>query len=89
MSINKATAGVIALSGTSLLLCLLGVLTVHNEIRSIWMELDLEMDRFKLEADDLWQDMLAMGAGTPSNRKRRNSYGAYQVPANISDQYQK
>uniref|UniRef100_A0A183C7R8 Col_cuticle_N domain-containing protein n=1 Tax=Globodera pallida TaxID=36090 RepID=A0A183C7R8_GLOPA len=74
-----ATLGVIGLSGTTLLLCLFGIASIYDEIQSIWTELDLEMDRFKLETDDMWHDMLAMGAGTPSNRARRNAYGSYQA----------
>uniref|UniRef100_A0A914Z530 Uncharacterized protein n=1 Tax=Panagrolaimus superbus TaxID=310955 RepID=A0A914Z530_9BILA len=35
------------------------------------------MDGFKVLADDLWRDMVQMGAGTPSNRIRRESYGGY------------
>uniref|UniRef100_A0A183C7V8 Col_cuticle_N domain-containing protein n=1 Tax=Globodera pallida TaxID=36090 RepID=A0A183C7V8_GLOPA len=80
MSINKATLGVIGLSGTTLLLCLFGIATIYDEIQSIWTELDFEMDRFKLETDDMWRDMLAMGAGTPSNRARRQAAGGYSAP---------
>uniref|UniRef100_A0A914CXZ4 Uncharacterized protein n=1 Tax=Acrobeloides nanus TaxID=290746 RepID=A0A914CXZ4_9BILA len=35
------------------------------------------MDSFKLLADELWKDMVQMGAGTASNRQRRQSYGGY------------
>lgn len=35
---------------------------------------------FKAEADELWHDMLAMGAGTPANRARRQAAGGYGSP---------
>ena len=91
MSLSKATAGAITFSGFTLLLCLFGISSIYNEIRDIWSELDKEMDQFKLEADDLWRDMLTMGAGTPANRQRRQAAyeaagkptgpAAYQGPA--------
>jgi hypothetical protein len=35
------------------------------------------MDQFKIKADDLWRDMVKMGAGSVSNRQRRQAYGGY------------
>lgn len=77
MSLNKATVGAIGFSGVTLLVCLFAIASIYNEVQSIWSELDTEMDSFKLLADELWKDMVQMGAGTPSNRQRRESYGGY------------
>uniref|UniRef100_A0A183CEB3 Col_cuticle_N domain-containing protein n=1 Tax=Globodera pallida TaxID=36090 RepID=A0A183CEB3_GLOPA len=71
MSVHFATIGAVALSGTTVLLCLASLVMVQHNLQQIWLELDSEMDQFKLDADDLWKDLLAMGAGTPSNRARR------------------
>jgi hypothetical protein len=46
-------------------------------VQSIWAELDTEMDQFKIKTDDLWRDMVKMGAGSVSNRQRRQAYGGY------------
>lgn len=77
MSVNKATVGAISFSGITLIACLYAVAVIYNDVQSIWAELDSEMDSFKVLADDLWKDMVGMGAGTPSNRIRRQSYGGY------------
>ncbi|KAL3071754.1 hypothetical protein niasHT_038822 [Heterodera trifolii] len=79
MSVNKATVGAIALSGSTLLVCLFGIASIYSDIQAIWNELDMEMDQFKMQADDLWKDMLKMGAGTAANRARREAYGGYQA----------
>jgi hypothetical protein len=51
MSVNKATIGAIALSGTTLLLCLFGIASIYSDIQAIWNELDFEMDQFKLQVE--------------------------------------
>uniref|UniRef100_A0A914I2B5 Nematode cuticle collagen N-terminal domain-containing protein n=1 Tax=Globodera rostochiensis TaxID=31243 RepID=A0A914I2B5_GLORO len=90
MGINKATGVAIAMAVCTVLLCLAGIGFVYREVQAIWAELDLEMDQFKLYTEDMWRDMLAMGAGTPANRERRNTVAAngggypstgYGVPA--------
>uniref|UniRef100_A0AC34GGK9 Nematode cuticle collagen N-terminal domain-containing protein n=1 Tax=Panagrolaimus sp. ES5 TaxID=591445 RepID=A0AC34GGK9_9BILA len=77
MSVNKATVGAISFSGITLIACLYAIAVIYNDVQSIWAELDSEMDSFKVLADDLWGDMVKMGAGTPSNRIRRQAYGGY------------
>ena len=77
MSVHSATCGVLAVSGLTVLACMLGVASIYSQVQSIWAELDTEMDQFKLRADDLWSDMVKMGAGTPANRLRRQAYGGY------------
>ncbi|CAK5015983.1 unnamed protein product [Meloidogyne enterolobii] len=34
---------------------------------------------FQIQTDNIWEGMLSMGAGTPSNRQRRQLYGGYGV----------
>lgn len=91
MSVNKATFGAIAFSGATLLACLFAISAIYSDVQSIWTELDTEMDSFKVIADDLWKDMLIMGAGTPSNRQRRQAYGGYgasqPIPNSVSDNF--
>ena len=77
MSVNKATLGAISFSGVTLILCLYAISVIYNDVQAIWAELDAEMDQFKVLSEDLWKDMVLMGAGTPSNRFRRQSYGGY------------
>lgn len=48
MSVNKATVGVIAVSATTLLLCLFAMSKIYNDIQNIWIELDNEIDMFKV-----------------------------------------
>ena len=48
MSVSKATVGAIALSGSTLLLCLYAISAIYGEVQSIWAELDTEMDGFKV-----------------------------------------
>lgn len=58
------------------------MVSIYNDVQSIWAELDTEMDQFKIKADDLWRDMVKMGAGSASNRQRRQAYGGYGASGN-------
>jgi hypothetical protein len=80
MTVGQATVGAILFSGGALLLCLFGISSIYSEIQEIWAELDKEMDLFKLQADDLWKDMLQMGAGTPTTNRIRRQYGEQKPP---------
>ncbi|OZC11430.1 nematode cuticle collagen domain protein [Onchocerca flexuosa] len=78
MSVENATLGTIVFSGATLLICLLAIGAIHKDVTSIWAEIDSEIDSFKVKTDDLWKEMIGLGAGTPSNRLRRqNSYDSY------------
>lgn len=77
MGVQTATITAIAFSGTTILLALMGTMFIYQDIQAVWNELDVEMDRFRVQTDDLWTDMVGMGAGTPSNRARRQAYGGY------------
>ncbi|CAG9540560.1 unnamed protein product [Cercopithifilaria johnstoni] len=79
MSVESATLGAIIVSGATLLICLFAIATIHNDVTSIWTELDSEIVSFKIKTDDLWKEMIGLGAGTPSNRLRR------QASSNIYD----
>lgn len=48
MSTHAATSGAIALSGGTLLLCLVALFAVYNEMQDIWGELDAEMGQFRV-----------------------------------------
>ena len=76
MSVHKATTGALAFSGATVLICMASLILIYRDVQSIWNELDVEMDSFKVLSDDLWNDMLKLGAGTPANRVRRQ-YGGY------------
>ncbi|RCN27515.1 hypothetical protein ANCCAN_26750 [Ancylostoma caninum] len=46
------------------------------------MQLDEQMVEFKVQTDDIWTQMLGLGAATPSTRQRRqgkDQYGAYEA----------
>ena len=83
---NKATVGAISFSGLTLIACLYAIAVIYNDVQSIWTELDAEMDSFKVLSDDLWTDMVKLGAGTPSNRVRRQ-YGGYGASGTNSGGY--
>ncbi|KIH69058.1 nematode cuticle collagen domain protein [Ancylostoma duodenale] len=92
MSAIGATSGALLVSGATLLVSLFAAATIYSQINSIWNELDAEMNNFKVLTDDLWRDMIGLGAGTPSNRLRRQSYGGYaasgvQPPAPSDQNY--
>uniref|UniRef100_A0A8L8KIB9 Col_cuticle_N domain-containing protein n=1 Tax=Heligmosomoides polygyrus TaxID=6339 RepID=A0A8L8KIB9_HELPZ len=80
MGVQLVTCGAIAASGVTLLLSLFAIYTMQSEISSMWSELDAEIDKFKardtLLTNDSWKAMLSLGAGTVSNRQRRQ-YGGY------------
>ncbi|KAM3723956.1 Cuticle collagen lon-3 [Dirofilaria immitis] len=73
MSVENATLGAIIFSGATLLVCLLAIAAIHRDVTSIWAELDSEIGSFKIKTDDLWNEMIGLGAGTPSNRLRRQT----------------
>uniref|UniRef100_A0AAF5RUR7 Cuticle collagen sqt-1 n=2 Tax=Wuchereria bancrofti TaxID=6293 RepID=A0AAF5RUR7_WUCBA len=78
MSVENATLGAIIFSGATLLVCLLAIAAIHKDVTFIWNELDSEIVSFKVKTDDLWKEMIGLGAGTPSNRLRRQaSYNIY------------
>uniref|UniRef100_A0A1I7S6S1 Col_cuticle_N domain-containing protein n=1 Tax=Bursaphelenchus xylophilus TaxID=6326 RepID=A0A1I7S6S1_BURXY len=77
MGVQTATIFTLTFSGATLLLAIIGAMLIYRDIQDVWMELDLEIDRFKLQTDDLWLEMVQMGAATPSNRARRQAYGGY------------
>jgi hypothetical protein len=43
-----ATTGAIAFSGTTLVLCLAGIFTIWSEMHALWMDLDQQMDQFRV-----------------------------------------
>ncbi|VDL82705.1 unnamed protein product [Nippostrongylus brasiliensis] len=82
MSVSKATAGALCLSTFTLLMSLYAIYNIYTDVRGIWMQLDEQMVEFKLQTDDLWTQMLGLGAATPSTRQRRqgkDQYGAYEA----------
>lgn len=48
MSVNKATASVILVSATTLLLCLFAMAKIYTDVQNIWIEFDNEIDSFKV-----------------------------------------
>ncbi|KAF8359632.1 hypothetical protein PRIPAC_94627 [Pristionchus pacificus] len=78
MGLHFATGSVMACSGLTLLVSLFAITAIYNDVSNIWSELDAEMDNFKSITDDLWTDMVKLGAGTPTTRaKRQGQYGGY------------
>ncbi|RCN37224.1 nematode cuticle collagen domain protein [Ancylostoma caninum] len=82
MSVSKATAGALCLSTFTLLVSLYAIYNIYTDVRGIWMQLDEQMVEFKVQTDDIWTQMLGLGAATPSTRQRRqgkDQYGAYEA----------
>ncbi|PAV79089.1 hypothetical protein WR25_03190 isoform B [Diploscapter pachys] len=82
MGVTGATAGALCLSSLTLLFSLYAVYVIYVDVHSIWSQLDDEIGQFKIATDQIWADMMTMGAGTPSNRQRRqgkDQYGNYEA----------
>ncbi|PAV69003.1 hypothetical protein WR25_13913 [Diploscapter pachys] len=77
MSVTSATSGAIIFSGATLLVALFATASIYSQLTSMWRELDAEIHNFKSLTNDIWADMVRLGAGTPANRQRRQSYGGY------------
>ncbi|VDM59425.1 unnamed protein product [Angiostrongylus costaricensis] len=77
MSVISATSGALLFSGTTLLVSLFAAATIYSQVNSFRNELDSEMNNFKVLTDDIWVDMIALGAGTPANRFRRQAYSGH------------
>ncbi len=72
---STTTFSVLAFIGAAtLLVCLIGAWGIYQDVTSLWLELDTEMDAFRALTDDMWHSMLAMGAGTSANRERRQVF---------------
>lgn len=52
-----------SVSGLSLLVSMLFVANIYSDVQSIWRELDAEIGTFRSTTDDLWRDMIKVGAG--------------------------
>ncbi|VDP10522.1 unnamed protein product [Heligmosomoides polygyrus] len=77
MSLIGATSGALLFSGATLVISMFAAAAIYAQVNTIWSEFDAEMNNFKVLTDDIWKDMIGLGAGTPSNRIRRQSYGGY------------
>ncbi|CAI2341283.1 unnamed protein product [Caenorhabditis sp. 36 PRJEB53466] len=77
MTLTAATSGAIVFSGATLLVSLFAAASLYSQVSSIWNELDAEIANFRSLTEDMWVDMVKLGAGTASNRVRRQQYGGY------------
>ena len=41
--------GTIALSGITVLICIVGIIGLNSQLQSMWDELDLEMNQFRIK----------------------------------------
>lgn len=48
MSVENATLGATVFSGATLLICLVAIAVIHNDVISIWTEIDSEIISFKV-----------------------------------------
>ncbi|CAJ0582693.1 unnamed protein product, partial [Mesorhabditis spiculigera] len=74
-----ASGAALLFSGATLIISLLAAASIYGDVTELWKELDTDIARFKLETDTMWSDLVQMGAGTASNRLRRQTqnYGGY------------
>ncbi|CAJ0568407.1 unnamed protein product, partial [Mesorhabditis spiculigera] len=82
MSVSKATAGALCFSSFTLILSLIAIFNIYTDVQSMWFELETDMGQFKVTSDELWAEMLGLGAATPSTRQRRqgrDKYGNYEA----------
>ncbi|CAJ0580640.1 unnamed protein product, partial [Mesorhabditis spiculigera] len=69
-------------SGATLLISLFAAFSIYSDVTSLWRELDSDIQNFRSLTDDLWTDMVTLGAGGPANRVRRQAYGGYGAAGN-------
>ncbi|KAK0398855.1 hypothetical protein QR680_002781 [Steinernema hermaphroditum] len=76
MKVHTVTFIASSLSGIALLICMLAMSNIYSDVKSIWAQLDSEMDQFKTMTDDLWRDMIRLGSirPQPPARQRRQNY---------------
>ncbi|VDN27917.1 unnamed protein product [Gongylonema pulchrum] len=75
MKVHKVTFIASAVSGITLVACLIAVLSIYSDVQTIWSQLDLEISTFRATTDDLWKDMMRF-----ARKKRfRRQYGGKGV----------
>ncbi|KAM3716572.1 Cuticle collagen sqt-1 [Dirofilaria immitis] len=77
MKVHKVTFLASAISGISLVACLLIVLIIYIDVQKTWNQLDSEISTFRATTNDLWKDMMQLA------RKKR--FRRQYVDKNKSD----
>ncbi|EFO20891.1 nematode cuticle collagen domain-containing protein [Loa loa] len=60
MKVHKVTFIASAISGVSLMACLLAILMIYSDIQRTWNQLNSEISTFRTTTDDLWKDMMQL-----------------------------
>uniref|UniRef100_A0A915CVU1 Nematode cuticle collagen N-terminal domain-containing protein n=1 Tax=Ditylenchus dipsaci TaxID=166011 RepID=A0A915CVU1_9BILA len=74
MKVHTATFLASSLSGLSLIACLFVIASIYSDVQNIWQELDMEIGSFRSTTDDMWRDMMRLGA----NKKRFRRQAEYE-----------
>ena len=72
MQVHTATFLASSISGVTLIACLFVIGNIYSDVQSIWSELDNEIGQFRSTTDDLWHDLMRIGAA--KKRFRRQDY---------------
>ncbi|KAL6735621.1 hypothetical protein Aduo_006042 [Ancylostoma duodenale] len=80
MKVYTVTFVASSLSGIVLICCLLAIGQIYGNVQDFWRELDEEMSTIRTQTDEMWRDLVHIGA----TRRRREAYvqaGGYAGPA--------
>ncbi|KRX58350.1 Cuticle collagen sqt-1, partial [Trichinella nativa] len=67
----------------ALLACMIMTPMIYMEVQNVRLELDTEMDEFKINSDDLWKEMMQF----TGSRAKRQAYGAPPAPSYSQDRF--
>ncbi|OZC05672.1 nematode cuticle collagen domain protein, partial [Onchocerca flexuosa] len=90
MKVHQATFLASAISGVSLIVCLLAILMIYTDVQKTWNQLDFEIITFRATTDDLWNDMIELARKKRFRRqyddRNENDNGIRNDSATISYQ---
>ncbi|VDO87575.1 unnamed protein product [Heligmosomoides polygyrus] len=72
MKVYAVTFVASSLSGIVLMCCLLAICQIYGNVQEFWRELDEEMSTIRSQTDQMWKDLVHIGA----TRRRRDVYSA-------------
>ncbi|VDL72166.1 unnamed protein product [Nippostrongylus brasiliensis] len=70
MKVYTVTFLASSLSGIVLLCCLMAIGQIYSNVQEFWDELDVEMSAIRSQTDQMWKDLVHIGA----TRRRRDVY---------------
>lgn len=75
MKVHTLTFIASSVSGACLLVSLACIACIYNDVHQIWLQLDQEIGAFRAQTDDLWGDLMALGANARRRARRAAEHG--------------